>query len=72
LGEVTEIRPKVVISVTTLRNANLECVEPHFPLITPAAELDISLRDAGHVLNTDKIFLLLELMPRQQNVAQIK
>jgi len=64
--------PEGCYQCRTLRNANLECVEPYFLLVPPVAELDIFLRDARHVLDTDQIVLLLELVPRQENVAQIK
>jgi len=71
LGVVTKIL-RVVTSVTAFRNANLGCLKPHSLLAIPGTELDISLRGAGHILNTDKVALLLELVPKQEYVAQIK
>jgi len=40
--------------------------------VIPAVGLDIFLRSAGHVLTIDKVILLLELVPKHENVAQIK
>jgi len=67
-----KIRRRVVIDVTTSRDANLGCAEPHPPRVIHAVGLDISLRGAKHVLTIDKVVLLLELVPMQENVALIK
>jgi len=75
-GDRRQVRHKILLKVVTivtiLRYADPGCVALHPLLVIPLVKLDISLRGAGHIVITDKVVLLLELVPRQENIALIK
>jgi len=76
LGDRRQVRHKILLKVgtivTILRDANSESAVLRQLLVLSAVKLELSLRGAGLVVFTDKVVLLLELVPRQENIALIK